>query len=404
VSASCVCIEEILFVNRFLTKVSLFSNNHCLKLSYNFQRLLNPGNHKENKAMKKNLILTGILLTAVLFAGCTRANVTSKTDGGNANSGEISIYTALEDELVTEYLAVFNAKYPNIKCNVVRESTGIITARLIAEKDNPQADLIWGTAASSLMVLDDMGALEPYAPAGVERILTEFKSDKAIPTWVGIDAWETAFIINTVELEKLGLKVSDIQSYNDLLRPELAGKIVMSNPASSGTGLLTVAASLQLNGKDLKNSWTYLDKLNQNIFQYVHSGSKPAKMAATGETVIGVSFGYAGISQKQNGAPVEVVFPVEGSGWDMEANALMKKGRINPAALTFLDWAITDEAMDLYKVNYPIIATGGNGTFEGYDFNPLTQLIDNDFVWVASNRDAILNTWTEKYDSKSEAR
>ncbi|MDR0571176.1 MAG: putative 2-aminoethylphosphonate ABC transporter substrate-binding protein [Clostridiales Family XIII bacterium] len=321
-----------------------------------------------------------------------------------ATKGEITVYTALEDEQVTEYLEVFNASYPDIDVSVVRESTGVITARLLAEKANPQADLVWGTAASSLMVLDAEGMLEAYAPTGVERIMKEFKSDKAVPTWVGIDAWETAFAVNTVELAKLGLSLSDIKGYDDLLRPELKGHVVMSNPNSSGTGLLTVAGLLQMRGKTADGSgagWDYLSALHENIGQYVHSGSKPAKMAAAGETVIGVSFGYAGISQKLKGAPVEVVFPAEGSGWDMEANALMKKDAINPAAKTFLDWAITDEAMELYKVNYPIIATGGDGTYEGYESDPVSQLIDNDFVWTAQNRDSILTKWMEKFDSKS---
>jgi iron(III) transport system substrate-binding protein len=318
-----------------------------------------------------------------------------------ATGGEITVYTALEDENVTEYLAVFNAEYPGITVNVVRESTGVITARLLAEKDNTQADAVWGTAASSMMILDDQGMLEPYAPAGAARILPEFKSDKPVPTWVGIDAWETAFTVNTVELEKLGLSVSDIQSYDDLLRPKLKDHIVMSNPNSSGTGFLTVAGLLQLRGEG--DGWDYLTSLHENVSQYVHSGSKPAKMAASGECVVGVSFGYAGIKQQKGGAPVEVVFPAEGSGWDMEANALMKKDAINPAALTFLDWAISDAAMDLYKVNYPIIATGGDGNYDGYESDPLDQLIDNDFVWVANNRDNILSEWIAKYDSKSAA-
>ncbi|MDR2354835.1 MAG: putative 2-aminoethylphosphonate ABC transporter substrate-binding protein [Clostridiales Family XIII bacterium] len=362
--------------------------------------------------------LTGLALSACATGNAQEPNgeenAAGETTGAAAqgesadaalksNSGEITVYTALEDEQVTEYLAVFNAEYPDITVNIVRESTGVITARLLAEKDNPQADAVWGTAASSMMILDDQGMLEAYAPEGVERILPEFKSNKPVPTWVGIDAWETAFIVNTTELEKLGLSVSDIVSYEDLLRPELKDHIVMSNPNSSGTGFLTVAGVLQLRGRDTDAGWDYLTKLHENVNQYVHSGSKPAKMAAAGECVVGVSFGYAGISQKANGAPVEVVFPAEGSGWDMEANALMKKDSINPAAPTFLDWAISDAAMDLYKVNYPIIATGGDGNYEGYEIDPVEQLIDNDFTWVANNRDDILNKWITNYDSKSAA-
>lgn len=374
--------------------------------------------------MKKKICIALIgALTAAAFAGCsgggssqsgeTTAETagsqeagTETSEGGSAqkaDSGEITVYTALEDEQVSDYLAKFNETYPDITVNVVRESTGIITAKLIAEKDNPQADLVWGTAASSMMVLDDMGALEPYEPEGCDRILPQFKSDKEVPTWVGIDAWETAFAVNTEELKKLGMEPEEIKSYEDLLDPRLKGQIVMSNPNSSGTGFLTVSAILQLKGKDSEAGWDYLDQLHENIAQYVHSGSKPAKMAASGECAVGISFGYAGISQRDKGAPVEVIFPEEGSGWDLEANALMKKEEINPAAYTFLDWAISDEAMDLYRVNYPIVTVENTGTYEGYDSNPLDQLIDNDFSWAAENRENILNEWIEKYDSKSEA-
>ena len=374
--------------------------------------------------MKKKICIALIgALTAAAFAGCsgggssqsgeTTAETagsqeagTETSEGGSAqkaDSGEITVYTALEDEQVSDYLAKFNETYPDITVNVVRESTGIITAKLIAEKDNPQADLVWGTAASSMMVLDDMGALEPYEPEGCDRILPQFKSDKEVPTWVGIDAWETAFVVNTEELKKLGMEPEEIKSYEDLLDPRLKGQIVMSNPNSSGTGFLTVSAILQLKGKDSEAGWDYLDQLHENIAQYVHSGSKPAKMAASGECAVGISFGYAGISQRDKGAPVEVIFPEEGSGWDLEANALMKKEEINPAAYTFLDWAISDEAMDLYRVNYPIVTVENTGTYEGYDSNPLDQLIDNDFSWAAENRENILNEWIEKYDSKSEA-
>jgi len=334
-----------------------------------------------------------VFIVAILFlTSCKEEKQTT---------GSITVYTALEDELFTEYLKSFYAKYPNIKVNVVRESTGIITDRLIAEKDNPQADVVWGTAASSMLVLDDHGQLEPYAPKGIERILPKFKSSEPIPTWVGITAWETAFIVNTVELAKLGLGIANIKSYYDLLNPQLKGHIVMSNPNSSGTGFLTVAGVLQLKGKDTDAGWDYLSKLHENVNQYVHSGSKPAKMAAAGECVVGVSFGYAGISQKQKGAPVTTIFPIEGSGWDMEANALIKKKDINPAAKTFLDWAISDEAMESYKNSYPIISTGKGGNYDGFNSDPIKQLIDNDFAWTANNRDIILNKWVALFDAKS---
>ncbi len=230
--------------------------------------------------MKRKILLyiVSVLLlmgSAGSLVGCGQQQVSADPEVEDPTKGEITVYTALEDEQVTEYLAAFHQKYPDIKVNIVRESTGTITAKLLAEKENPQADLVWGTAASSMLVLDNQGMLEPYAPAGIDRILDKFKSDKAVPTWVGIDAWETAIIVNTVEAKKLGLP--EIKSYQDLLKPEFKGHIVMSNPNSSGTGFLTVSGVLQLNEKKQKkagNTLINFTKILHSMFTQVQNRQK----------------------------------------------------------------------------------------------------------------------------------
>lgn len=193
------------------------------------------------------------------------------------------------------------------------------------------------------------------------------------------------------------------RSWADLAKPEYKGLIVMSNPASSGTGFLSVAAILKLKGE--KDGWAYLDALHKNIAQYVHSGSKPCKIAGSGEYPIGISFGYRAVKQKNAGEPIEPVFPKEGSGWDIEANALVKKATIKPASQTFLDWAITPEISRLYAQNFPLTAVKTDVKIpEGFPAEPFKQLIAMDFNWMAANRDAILAEWSKRYDSKSEAK
>lgn len=344
-----------------------------------------------------------------------------------SDSGTLTVYTALEDDQIQAYLAPFYAQYPNININIIRDSTGVITARLLAEKDNPQADLIWGLAASSLLVLEAEGMLEPYAPAGLESIDPRFRDSSEVPTWVGIDAYETVFCVNTVEIERLGLTMPE--SWADLIKPEYEGYLVMPNPNSSGTGFLSVAGILQmadedgniqtLIGEDAAESlelpsgeavaempgWAYLDALDKNIAVYTHSGSKPCRMAGAGEYPIGISFGYRAVRQARSGEPIVGVWPAEGSGWDLEANALLKKDEINPAAYTFLDWAISEEAMALYATNFPIVARDlGLPVPEGYPENAADLLIQNDLRWAAAHREIILTEWLRRYDAKSEVR
>ncbi len=318
-----------------------------------------------------------------------------------AAAEDLLVYTALEDDEIPRYLALFNKAYPNITVKIVRDSTGIVTAKLLAEKDNPQADIVWGTAATSLMLFDQAGMVAPYAPKGLEKVVPKMRDANNPPHWVGIKAWMTGFCVNTVEVEAMKLPIP--KSFDDLTDNVYRGQLVMPNPASSGTGFLTVSAILQMKGE--KEGWAYLDRLHENIGSYTHSGSKPCKLAGSGEYPIGISFAYRGFMQKQKGEPVLTVFPAEGSGWDVEANCLIKKPQIKAAAKTFLDWAISEPVMREYAQVYPVTAyPTGVPVPEGFPTEPAKQLIENDFDWAAKNRARILEEWSKRYDSKSEAK
>jgi iron(III) transport system substrate-binding protein len=261
--------------------------------------------------------------------------------------------------------------------------------------------VIWGLAATSLLIFDQEGMLTPYAPKRVELVAPQFKDSRNPPTWVGIDAWMTGFCVNTVESKAKNLPVP--ASFADLIKPVYRGHLVMPNPASSGTGYLTVSAILQLRGE--QKGWGYLDKLHQNMAVYTHSGSKPCKQAAAGEFPIGISFGYRGIQEKKKGAPVETIFPTEGSGWDLEANALVKKAQIKPAARTFLDWSLSEPVMKEYNASYAVVSIPtGLAVPEGFPREPLKRMIKNDFNWAAKNRARILDEWNKRYGTKSEPK
>lgn len=330
------------------------------------------------------------------------ASIAAATVAMTARAGEITVYTALEDDEISVYLPAFEKAHPDIKVNIIRDSTGIVTAKLLAERQNPVADLVWGTAATSLLVCDEMGMLEGYSPKGVEKVRGTMKDMKNETThWVGIKAWVTGIVGNTIEMKAKGMAMP--VSYADLVKPEYRGALVMPNPASSGTGFLTVSAILQLMGEE--KGWQYLDKLHENMAMYTHSGSAPAKMAGKGEFPVGISFAYRGFKQRASGEPVEVAFPAEGSGYDVEANALIRKPRVKQDAKTFLDWAIGDEAMQMYAKVYPIVATDiAVQAPAGWPKDPMSVLIKNDLQWAARNRQRILDEWTRRYDGKSQPK
>jgi len=111
----------------------------------------------------------------------------------------LTVYTAVEAEDLKRYAAAFNEDHPDIEIRWVRDSTGIVTAKLLAEKNNPRADIIWGLAATSLMLLQSEGMLQPYAPKGLGKLDSKFRDSANPPSWTGMDAWIAAVCVNTVE-------------------------------------------------------------------------------------------------------------------------------------------------------------------------------------------------------------
>ena len=84
------------------------------------------------------LVCVAIVVAAIGFASTTV----------RAAKATLNVYTAVEADDLKKYAARFNEDYPDIEIKWIRDSTGVITAKLLAEKANPQADVIWGLAAT----------------------------------------------------------------------------------------------------------------------------------------------------------------------------------------------------------------------------------------------------------------
>ncbi len=314
---------------------------------------------------------------------------------------ELLVYTAVEADELTKFKSAIEADYPDLDIKWVRDSTGIITAKLLAEKANPQADVVWGLAVTSLELLAKEGYFQPYAPKGVDQLDPQYVDTAKPPLWVGQRVWIASLCYNTVEAEKA--KLPTPTSWADLTKPEFKGKVVMPNPSSSGTGFLDVSAWLQMWGED--KGWKYMDALHDNIAQYTHSGSKPCKMAAAGEVPVGISFAYRGAQEKSKGAPVEVIAPKEGLGWDLESFAIVKSTQKLEAAKQLADWSVSRKANELYNEGYAVVAMPGIAKpVPNYPEGIAQLMIKNNFEWAATHREAILAEWAKRYDGKSEPK
>lgn len=300
---------------------------------------------------------------------------------------KLVVYTAIEPEWLPVYKSAFEKQYPEIEIQYVRASNGPISARLLAEKDNPQADAVFGLSAIALENLRNRGLLEPYVPADADQINPKMHAKDF--AWFGMNAWGGSICVNTDLLKKKGLPIP--QSWKDLVKPIYKGQIVMPSPLASSTGYMFFLGWIQ--GFGDKDGWDYFQKLHENILFYASSGARPAAMAAQGEIPIGLSSDAFIKPFFRYKIPVTTVEPVEGIAWDAEGAALPKGSPHPELAKKFLDFCASKEVGHIAAEFSGIAAGKGFSTSRGQKISD--RFLPLDFDRAAKEKSDIIKRWQE---------
>jgi iron(III) transport system substrate-binding protein len=314
-----------------------------------------------------------------------------------AEQRTLTVYSSLDESQAKALADGFMAANPDIRIEMINGSTAPIIARVIAESANPQADVIMGNAVSALMSADALGLLESYKPANYDAVSAVMRDNREKPVWVGIDAWAASVCFNTIEAEKLKLPVP--KTWKDLTDPVYKGHITMPSPLSSGTAFLAVNGWLTVFGDD--GGWTFMDALHENISQYGHSGSAPCRQAAAGETVIGISYATPAVKAINEGAPIQIILPEEGLGWEIEATSIVKGARNMDDAKKLADWVSSREAAQISSGFLPITAYDDIASLpENYPQGEKDKLLKMDFAKLSASREAVMAEWGKRYNTK----
>jgi iron(III) transport system substrate-binding protein len=253
----------------------------------------------------------------------------------------------------------------------------------------------------SLLQMQGLNMLEPYTPAGADALRPNFRSAQSPMTWTGMDAFVTAVCFNRTLAAQRNLPRPT--TWNDLLNPAFRNQVVMPNPASSGTGFLTIAGWIGARGE--APAWDFMTRLHENIQVYTHSGSAPCNNAARGEYTVGISFDMRAVALRNQGAPIDIIIPTDGVGYDLEATAILRGTRNLDAARRLADFTVSREAHELYGRFYALLGrTDVQPTVQNYPAEFAERLVSADFTAVANERERLLRTWTERFDGRSAPR
>jgi iron(III) transport system substrate-binding protein len=276
------------------------------------------------------------------FMGLTAliSGVVSSASMGLAQ-GQVTVYCSILEEQCRLGATTFE-KETGTKVLMVRKSTGETFAQIKAESANPKGDVWWG------------GPGDPHLQAGEEGLLETYKS----PNLAGLHPWAQRLAeqaqyrstgiylgalgmgVNTDVLQKKGMP--EPKCWADLLDAKFKDEVQVSDPNSSGTAYVKLASLVQLMGED--KAFVYMKALHKNINQYTKSGAAPVKALAIGETGVAIAFLHDMVTQIVAGAPIKIIAPCEGTGYETGAVSIIKGGKNVDAAKKFVDWVLTAAA------------------------------------------------------------
>lgn len=333
-----------------------------------------------------------------LLAGCALAIVFAAGEARAA--GRLTLYCS-PDEVWCQLMVTEFEKATGIKVAMTRKSSGETYAQIKAEKDNPKGDVWWGGTGDPHLQAAEEGLTEPYtSPLVAELHDWAIRQHEASGgRTVGIYAGALGFGYNADLLEKK--RIAAPRCWADLVKPEYKGEIQIANPNSSGTAYTALATFVQMMGEE--KGFEYLKALHKNVSQYTKSGSAPIKAAAQGETLVGIVFQHDAVAMKVAGAPIVVVSPCEGTGYEIGSMSIIKGARNPDEARKFYDFALRADIQSLaVKAKSYQVPSNKNATVppEAPKLSEI-KLIDYDFKKYGSSaeRQRLLAKWEKEVNA-----
>ena len=286
-------------------------------------------------------------------------------------------------------------KATGIKVNFVRFSSGEALARVIAEKNNPQVDVLFGGPVETHSAGIKEGVFEPYKPPSFNRLEARFKDSQGY--WVGIADDPLVFMSNKKFLSEN--KLNPPASWNDLLDPAYKGMIQMADARTSGTAVTRIFSILEIYGRDEDKAFEYMKNLRANVQVYTKSGGGGTIPVGLGQAGAGIFFIVDALKTQQEGYDVVVSFPKEGIGTATEAIALINGAKNPEPAKKLIDWASSPAMQNLfvrYKINFlpshPDVEVdpGLAAVLKNANIFPI------DSTFAGENRKRIVELWVQK--------
>lgn len=305
-----------------------------------------------NRSFRSLVGLSLAGLTVAALAGCgsvaagddttsdsTTPETTETTDltweAPEGLEGSLTLYAAnpqgLNDNLIEEFSAA-----TGVTVDIFADTTGKITAKLDAEWENPQADIVYLASWSPAAAYAADGRLLDYTPQFTDSVYTDWVGDG----FIGRDGSALALVVNT------NVTPETPADWADLAEPAFKDQVIMPDPRESGTARDLIAAMVADMGED--ETWALFDSLFDNglVVQGANGPALDDVIAGSHAVVLG-GVDYSAYSAIDKGEALEVVLPTSGTTVSPRPVFILESTQNPDAAKAFVDFMFSQQGQEL---------------------------------------------------------
>lgn len=339
--------------------------------------------------MKKKFFAVLSLALVFTMASCSSNNTTEGSQERQATSDTLVVYSPNSEGLVGSLIPAFEEE-TGITVELQQAGTGELFTKLQGEKSDPVADVIWGGAYTTYLENKDL--FEEYVAKGDDDLPEAYRNSNKFETFYTLDG--SVLIIN-----KDLTKDIKIEGYEDLLNPELKGKIATADPTSSSSAYAQLTNMLKaMGGYESDEAWDYVEKLFTNIDGKIQSSSSSVyKTVADGEMAVGLSYEDPVMQLKKDGADnIDIIYMKEGVVYLPAGAGIIKGAKNEENAKKFMDFLISKQAQDLLgtqTTNRPVRSDAEISEF----MVPIDEInvIEEDYEYVKDHTEEIQSKFKE---------
>lgn len=302
----------------------------------------------------------------------------------------LNVYSTMPEKYGSLVFEAFTRK-TGIETRAIRLSAGEALAKLEAEKNNRQADVLFGGPGEVFEVAAEQKMLEILPDPG-KGIPQQYRSRDS--TWNAWGIMPLVFLTNTNFLKAHNLRAPE--SWQDLLDPAYKNGLQMADARTSGTATERIYALVKLYGED--DAFDYQKKLHQNVQLYTKSGQGGAMPVATGQAASGIFYLPDALDIQQQGYPVVVTYPKDGTTYGVVGVAIIKGTPNIAAAQKFVDWVASVELANLLmekKINYVPVHVDAKIVDPVLDISRV-KFFQADSEWKGKKRKEYVDRWIKE--------